>query len=239
MQKLPIILGIARSAGSPQASSGRESGSARLSRAPTLTPELKQSILERDDFTCRCCGFHSFRYQEIHALDRGLTNTDPANLVTTCQFCAQCFDLEQVVAMKSGFLIWLPEMDQATLNHMARAVYIARVSQGPMADAARRFLDLVMARREEARSRLQTDDPYVLSTVLRDFLTQRAYQDRGEKLAGVRLFPLDRRIVKEGDLEFNQFPQILAYWRSKDGPFGGRLPTQWLDHYKTMMRNAA
>ena len=38
-------------------------------------------------------------------------------------------------------------------------------------------------------------------------------------------------IIKEGDLEFNQFPQILAFWRSKDGPFGGKVPNQWKNIY--------
>ena len=33
------------------------------------------------------------------------------------------------------------------------------------------------------------------------------------------------------NLEFNQFPQILAYWRSKNGPFGGKAPTQWKNSY--------
>lgn len=139
--------------------------------------------------------------------------------------------------MKSGFLVWMPEVDQMTLNHIARAVYIARVSQGPMADAARRLLDIVMSRREDVKRRIQTDDPFVLATVLRDFMGARAYGERDEKLKGVRLFPLDRRMVREGDLEFNQFPQILAYWRSKDGPFGGKLPAQWLEFYKEMERS--
>jgi intracellular multiplication protein IcmJ len=138
--------------------------------------------------------------------------------------------------MKSGFLIWLPEVDQATLNHMARALYIARVSQGPMADAARRLLDIVMTRREDVKRRIHSDDPYVLASVMRDYLNNRAYAERIERLDGVRLFPLDRRMVHEGDLEFNQFPQILAYWRSKDGPFGGKLPVQWLEMFKDMLR---
>ena len=229
MKRLPITLGIARG----------NTGNPPLRGGKPLTPELKQGVLERDDFTCACCGFRSTRYQDVLHIDRNLSNNKPDNLVTVCQFCSQCFDLEQVVNMKSGFLIWMPEIDQATLNHIARALYIARVSQGPMADAARRLLDLVMARRDDARRRLNTDDPYVLSAVLRDFLNSRAYAERGERLKGVRLFPLDRRMVREGDLEFNQFPQILAYWRSKDGPFGGKLPTQWLEYFKDMERNTA
>jgi intracellular multiplication protein IcmJ len=56
----------------------------------------------------------------------------------------------------------------------------------------------------------------------------------------LRLFPLDRRIIREADLEFNQFPQILAYWRSKDGPFGKLQPKQWVDIYARLgLKSAA
>ncbi|MFA7457021.1 MAG: type IV secretion protein DotN, partial [Micavibrio sp.] len=65
----------------------------------------------------------------------------------------------------------------------------------------------------------------------RDFLGPKHYAMRAEKLDGVRLFPLDRRNVSEGELKFNQFPQILAYWRSKDGPFAGILPSNWKTLY--------
>ena len=141
--------------------------------------------------------------------------------------------------MLSDDLIWHHEIDQASLLHMARAIYVARFSQGPMAEAARVALDTLMARREEARRRIETDDPYVLATVMRDYLTTRHYAERGTKLEGIRLLPLDRRLIREADLEFNQFPQILAYWRSKDGPFGGRTPTLWLDLYKDALRQAS
>ena len=225
---LPITLGVVRGSGNPPVA-----GALR-----PLSADARQGVFERDDFTCACCGFRSTRYMDVLHKDRTITHNDPQNLTTVCQFCAQCFDLDSVVQMKSGFLVWMPEMDQATLNHIARAVYIARVSQGPMADAARRLLDIVMTRREDVKRRLHTDDPFVLASVLRDFLPGKLYAERNKKLDGVRLFPLDRRMVKEGDLEFNQFPQILAFWRSKDGPFGGKMPAQWLEYFKDMQRSA-
>lgn len=150
---------------------------------------------------------------------------------TTCIFCNQCFNLDQVSIMRSGVLLWLPEIKQADLHHIARAVYVARISQGPIAEAARKSLDALMTRRDAVRARIGTDDPYILATVLKDYLTDSHYTNRDKKIDGVRLFPLDRRIIKEADLEFNQFPQILAYWRSKDGPFGGKTPQKWFDIY--------
>lgn len=232
MKNFKINLGIARSAGNLRLSKGSNGSVGPAS----MTPELKKTIFERDDQTCQCCGFKADKYQDIHFIDDNTKNFAPENLLTMCIFCHQCFNLEQTTAMRSGVLIWLPEISQIDLHHIMRAVYVARISQGPMAEAARVTLDSLMGRREEARRRIQTDDPYVLSVVMKDFLTGKYYAERNEKLQGVRLLPLDRRLIKEADLEFNQFPQILAYWRSKDGPFGGRAPTLWTNMYKSALK---
>ena len=223
---MPISLGIARFAGNTV--------SGDQARSNGLTPELRQKILERDGYACATCGFRAQKYQDVRFLNNVSGDTRPENLAAACIFCHQCFNLQDVVAMRSGFLVWLPEIAQADLHHMARAIYIARIAQGPVADAARRALDSLTRRREDVKARIGTDDVAVLVSVLKDYISDRAYEARTEKLDGVRLFPLDRRIIREADLEFNQFPQILAYWRSKDGPFGGRLPKQWLDIYRDL-----
>lgn len=220
----PLVLGIARSSNAQNFSSkdGKTAGA-------ELKPEIRAKVLARDDNTCQCCGFRSQKYQDVFFKNGVQTDHRLDNLATACVFCHQCFNLDSVNVMRSGVLIWLPEIDQASLHHLARAIYVARISQGPVANAARQALDILLARREEVRRRISTDDPYILANVLRDYLTDRHYGLRNSKLDGVRLFPLDRRIIREADLEFNQFPQILAYWRSKEGPFGGRLPVQWID----------
>lgn len=84
--------------------------------------------------------------------------------------------------MNSGVLVWMPELTQAQLNHLARAIYVARISQGTMADAARTALDTIMARREDAKVRLASDDPFFLYTVLRDLLGLKNYAEGVQKL---------------------------------------------------------
>jgi len=229
MRNIPIVLGIARSSRNARTASA-EGGS-----ATKLTAELKQKIFERDEYRCQCCGFKSAKYQDVHFLNGLRTDVRQENMATACIFCHQCFNLDDVSVMRSGVLVWMPEIEQTALHHIARAVYVARISQGPIADAARRALDVLMKRRDEIRNRLGTDDPYILATVLKDYISEKSYEEREKKLDGVRLFPLDRRIIKESDLEFNQFPQILAYWRSKDGPFGGKVPKDWIDIYRSVM----
>lgn len=206
-----------------------------------LSADQKLKILERDKYTCICCGFKSEKYQKILFLNGDPHDHAPENLRTACIYCNQCFHLDAVAEMKSGVLIWLPEIPQHVLHNIARAIYVARISQGEMSDMAKQLLDTLMSRREEAKKRIGTDDPMVLSAVMKDYLEERHYELRMKKLDGIRLMPLDRRIVKDGGLEFNQFPQILAYWRSKDGPFGENMPRTWLDQYKQVIvsKNAA
>jgi intracellular multiplication protein IcmJ len=224
MKNIPITLGIA----------SEKRGAQTDSKDPNnagLNPQIRQKVLERDAHCCQICGFQSKKYQDIHFVDGDSTNLQMNNMVTACIFCHQCFNLDKVNDMRSGVLIWLPEIEQADLHHIARAIYVSRISQGSMAETAKKALDVLMSRREEAKARIHTDDPNVLAIVMKDFLGPRKYVEAQKKLDGVRLFPLDRRIIKEGDLEFNQFPQILAYWRSKDGPFGGKVPNKWKNFY--------
>jgi len=232
MAEPKLVLGIARVSRNARIADKGASSSA-------LVPELKQKLFERDHCRCQFCGFVSQKYQDIHFINGNQGDQRPENMRTCCIFCHQCFELDRVGSMRSGVLVWAPEISQAALHHLARAIYVARISQGPVAEAARKSLDTILQRREDARQRIGTDDPSILALVLRDYISSKTYEMREQKLEGVRLFPLDRRIIKEGDLEFNQFPQILAYWRSKDGPFGGRQPKDWTGIYKNLTGAAA
>lgn len=198
---------------------------------PVLSDEdytrLKEKVFERDQHTCQCCGFQAVKYQQVLHKNFHQNDYRMDNLMTVCNFCYPVFHLEKAAEHRSGTLIWLPEISQATLNHIIRAIYVARISQGPMADAANKAFDLLMERRHVAIDRLGTDDPGVVTQILEDFLELNEYKERAQKLAGLRLLPLDRSIMRDGDFEFNQFPQFMAFWRSKKGPFGNALPKSW------------
>jgi len=208
-----------------------------------LGDTVREAVVERDRHVCRFCGFRALRYQQVALLDGDDRSLD--GMVTACIFCRPCFHLELAVERRSGVLLRLPELSQTALHDLARDLYRARITQGVIADRARRALKHLMTRREGARERLGTDDPAHLLRWLEgddDGAAPRSAvdpppppppADLDTALAEIRLFPLDRRIVREGDLEFNQFPQILAYWRSRNGPYAGirRPDPERIDRY--------
>ncbi|MDB2682766.1 type IVB secretion system protein IcmJDotN [Alphaproteobacteria bacterium] len=249
MTLLPLSLGIARLESRPQRSRSAQKSGADTIPAPEglsymmgkhLPKGLKEEIIERDRKTCQYCGFKADKYQNVHHIDHNLTNIEKSNLATACVFCHQCFHIDQVGDMESGTLIWLPEIEQHELHNIARAVYVGRISQGDIAEASRKVYEIFLSRRAAAIDRISTDNPYIMATVMRDYLSLGAYKARDKKLDGIRLLPLDKRMVQEAELKFNQFPQILAYWRSKNGPFGGKAPAEWVSITQDILaKNAA
>lgn len=190
---------------------------------------LRSKVMARDNFTCVFCGFKAERFQEIRPLNTdGIARSGRADdWVTSCHMCDQCMSLERVGMMGEGVLIWLPEMTQVELNHLVRALYVARATEGETAEAAKSGLEALKSRRDEAKRRLGTDDPMVLATVFADHLTETEYNERMDKLEGVRLLSLDRRLQRTSAGEVDRFADMVAYWRSKEGPFGKMPANNW------------
>lgn len=220
MSFLPLILGVRRL-------SGAETGSSQ-GRSPAK-PEAEKT-LQRDDFTCRFCGFRAERYQRVINAPSHVANNQ--DLLTACTFCEQCVTLERAGMMGSGVLIWLPEIQQAELNHLVRAIYIARETETDMVKTADRAFDVLLARRTDAKKRIGSDDPIVLATAMFESLDDKAYKNALGKLEGLRLLPLDKYVVRTRSGDVNQFSQMVKYWLSAKGPYA-RLPVdQWLSLFE-------
>lgn len=190
---------------------------------------LQSKVLARDGHACVYCGFTAERFQVVRPLNvDGVARASKADdWVTSCHMCDQCLSLERVGMMGEGILIWLPEMAQTELNNTLRALYVARAAEGEAAETAKRCLEALKSRRDEAKRRLGTDDPMVLATVFADHLTESEYLERMDRLEGIRLFSLDRRLQRGATGEVDRFPDMLAYWRSKGGPFGNMPVANW------------
>ena len=94
---------------------------------------LQTRIFKRDDYTCRYCGFWSEKYQVVVNHDHNYNNNKTSNLVTACVFCAQCFFLDCVGKndKMGGYIIYLPEISQADLNHFCRALFTSIQREAP------------------------------------------------------------------------------------------------------------
>ena len=120
---LPITLSARR--GNWQRFTGRKLNKAFL--------PVRDRVLERDDHTCRYCGFQDNQYQEIVNVDQDYAHNTFNNMVTACQFCAQCFFLDSVGldGKSGGILIHLPEISQADLNHFCRTLFCSMLRDAP------------------------------------------------------------------------------------------------------------
>ncbi len=227
MALLPITLGVRLRPDAKGAVEGHDDHLHAMNGAPR-----SDEVLARDGYTCRCCGFYSPQYQRVIPWDSSTQKAEP--FVTVCSFCELSFSLERTGLTGGGILIWLPEMTQAELNHIMRAIYVARAAGGALAEGAARALDVLLMRRTEAKKRLGSDDPLLLATVLVEKTTPEDYRSRGEKLDGLRLLPLDRWLVHVQGSDVDLFPKLLKYWQSSEGPFGQYRPDQWMKMFDDM-----
>ncbi|MGB4101414.1 MAG: type IV secretion protein DotN [Alphaproteobacteria bacterium] len=202
----------------------RKSGTESFSGAGKQARQ--EDVWRQDDFVCQFCGFRAEKFQRVVA---GSWIGQPRSGLTACVFCEPCFALETVGVVSSGYLIWLPEITQAELNHLCRAIYLARQEGEEMAARGQTAFDALLSRRGEAKKRLGSDEPLLLGTALLENLSAQEYEARGKKLNGIRLLPLNRRLVTvPGGNAVDQFPAILEYWRSLKGPCSRMPPQDWL-----------
>ena len=176
-------------------------------REDSYPPAMRQLVLERDESTCRFCGFRENDYHRLACL--GDNPFDSAAMSMACLFCWSAMSLDHVARMRSGVMLHLPEFSQSDVVKIARDLYIWRVSPGPGSTEAKRLLDAMMTRRQACREQFGSDDPAQICRQVSDGALDigQAYE------SGLRLFPLDRLIVARSGMERNQFPQILLNWR--------------------------
>ncbi|MDB6095914.1 MAG: icmJ dotN [Francisellaceae bacterium] len=94
---------------------------------------IKESVLKRDENTCRYCGFQSDKFQEVINIDMNYANNEINNLATACPFCSQCFFLDGIGKTEAGggSIIYLPEITQADLNHFSKVLFCSLLRDAP------------------------------------------------------------------------------------------------------------
>ncbi|WP_245614688.1 HNH endonuclease [Pseudomonas parafulva] len=169
--------------------------------------KLRTSVLQRDNYTCRFCGFKSARFQQIHALDSNPDNCIKENLITACNLCRQVHHLGACAMNGTGFFVAVQEMTQTEINNVARAIYVAELlddgeTNGQLASllAAFRF------RGSDTLKQVFDGDVITVLAVAetlasKTLVSDEEYANRAEWLAPLRLFPT-RQAFSSGQLEY-------------------------------------
>jgi intracellular multiplication protein IcmJ len=208
---------------------------------------VRKSALERDQHSCRFCGFKSLHWQEVHHSNDDHADNRLDNLITTCPFCHMCQHIGLAGSNKEAVLIYLPQISQADLHHIVRTALIAeraldvirsdQRSAPPLirqhreaADVAKAVLAALRSRSEGAEKRILTSDPAEIANVLK-MLPDDAYARRDDALAGIRLLPLGKRSKGHEDIMVKH----LDSWMATGGPYALLKPNAWLGVLKAVL----
>lgn len=204
-------------------------------------PKQTEKTLERDAYACRCCGFQSKKFQRVvpASLLPVQDGISADQFVTVCTFCELTLMMERAGITAAGYIIWLPELTQAQLNHAVRSLYIAKQSDDEkLKNAASRTLEVLTMRRSEAKKRLGTDDPLLLATAFHELVDAKSYEDRMAKLEGLRFLPFDKYMVRQNGKDINIFDRMLDFWTSSDGPYAELPVSEWAAMFEKVSASA-
>jgi len=169
--------------------------------------KLRQEILQRDNYTCRYCGFKSARYQELHQLDNNPENCTKENLVTACNLCRQVFHLGACAMKGSGFLTVVPELTQTEVNHIARAIYVNElmgISENN--DKLESLMAIFRYRGSDTLKQVFEGEVLTVLTLAetlasKSLLTDQEFENRAVTFSAFRLFPT-KNAFEIGQLEY-------------------------------------
>jgi intracellular multiplication protein IcmJ len=202
--------------------------------------KVRKRALDRDNHTCRFCGFKASKWQEVHHRDDDHTNNSLDNLVTACPYCHMCQHIGLAGHNREAILIFRPEISQADLHHLVRTAQVAERNfemmkadpqaarspnmkiAGEAAEVARSFMASMKASAEAARKLIHTSEPNDLGNAMM-MLPDEAYAKRRELFAGIRLLPLG---VRNQGSE-NVMLQMVDSWLVPGAPYGSLKPQTW------------
>lgn len=182
------------------------------------------SVWERDEHKCYYCGFTSKKYQEIHHLDDNHSNNSEDNLVTVCPLCHYSHHLDIASLSGGASIIWLPDLSQQELNHLARLIMVGREYEAKcerdeieVPDYIRmlRTIEGAFTDRKSVVEKYFPDasDPATFSTVLMNF-DEDKYNNRATTLQPFKLF-----------LTNSSFPRQARYWL--ENTYSNMAPNEW------------
>ena len=178
----------------------REDGQWESSRVSWRSTRLE--ILERDQNTCRYCGFVATKFQEVHHIDDDHDNNVESNLLTVCSFCHGCHHIGLTGMLRRGTLVHLPEISQQDVHWMVRWIALSVYSDdmGGYLDAPRKmFADFLIHRKNMCEKRIGTSDPAVLGESLLKYSDEIFEEQARRSTLPIRMVPA---LITENDVQY-------------------------------------
>ncbi|MFK0093863.1 HNH endonuclease [Pseudomonas sp. NPDC090592] len=169
--------------------------------------KLRTSVWQRDNYTCRFCGFKSAKFQELHALDGNPDNCTKENLITACNLCRQVHHLGACAMNDTGFFVAVQELTQTEINNIARCIYVNELLDDLAVNE--KLASLLAAFKFRGNDTLKEIFGGEVITVLgvaetlasKQLVSDEEFSKRAEWLAPLRLFPT-KSAFKDGQLEY-------------------------------------
>lgn len=210
---------------------------------------VRKKALDRDNQSCRFCGFRHTKWQEVHHANDDHADNRLENLITTCTFCHLVQHIGFAGKNEEAVLVWLPEISQNDLHHIVRTILVAEragentksragLNMGAnqartykeVSDVAKATMASLLERSGDAEKRLGTCDPLELGNAMR-LLPDEIYAKRAEFLSGIRLLPLGKRMVGSEDVMRDQ----ISSWMDAGGPYSRLQPNTWSGLMKSIL----
>lgn len=210
---------------------------------------VRKKVLERDDYTCRLCGFKAAKWQEVHHVNDDHSDNRKENLWTVCSYCHMCQHIGLAGRNEEAVLVWMPEISQAQLHHIVRTIQVAKrwsdtatkaravrqetVKQAKkFEDGAAALMSKLRERELVAHERLGTSNLLDLANIML-VMDDAQYERRGEFLHGYRMLPLGVR-SSDGD---DVMAKIVTTWLEPGGPYVNLSPTSWEGMFRFSLKN--
>jgi len=221
--------------------------------------QVKKKVRERDRHTCKFCGFRQQKadyYMQVHHLDDDHHNNSMDNLITACMHCHAVQHIGLWGSAGEAVLIYLPEWPQYYLNHVCRAILVAKRfhakleadvktadrgvrgaapaalidranSARSMSERAEAIFARLRSRETEAEKILGTSNPADVANALLH-APDEVYDRRSDSLAPFRLLLLGHHHPGgKAESPIDKMQEITDNWLMGGGPFVGLEPSNW------------